>query len=160
MEISEGFSVIHTNDRRVDFATKFKSIMLGYQDYEDIECTFWWQIETSPIYSRKAAAEMGYFHPQLIFHLTLLSNSIWTGLPVVESVFINLPSMAACELLQHLSATEGCARTFFTQQILMSHILVISRKSLIPILKTATAVDNNSVIGMSTNSLQMRTYHG
>lgn len=30
-------------------------------------------------------------------------------------------NMAACELRQHISATEGCVRTSLTRQILMIH---------------------------------------
>lgn len=61
---------------------------------------------------------------------------------------------ASCELFLDISSTEGCVRSLFTQQILMS----LDQQEVT--LKNATAFDNNSVIVIATNSLQACSYRG
>ena len=109
--------------------------------------------------SRKAVAGTEGFHPQLILHFLLyFLIYVWTSVPVIGSVFINLPSIclfvsSPSTYKQQKDVSEFCSYSKYRWAM-------ISWKSLMTIFKTATTFHINSVIVIATNSLQMCICHG
>ena len=80
------------------------------------------------------------------------------SLPVLGSIFINLSSIwPVVNYFWTYHQQKDVSEVFLHSRYWWA---LISRKSLITILKNATAFDNNSVIVIATNSLQVCSYHG
>lgn len=86
-------------------------------------------------------------HPPFILCFLI---HIWTKLPVIGSVFINLPSIWLVVNYSSTYQQQKDVSGFFSHS--KYWWATISRKSLITILKTTTAIDNHSVIVIATNS--------